>query len=220
MLSEGGFDAEAGVSLEGAAASGDGGEVAGNRAWESVQLARNTRRPTALSYIDAFVDGFIELHGDRAFGDDGAIVAGLGWIGGRAVTVIAQEKGRDLSERIARNFGCPQPEGYRKSLRLMRQAEKFGRPVVCLVDTQGAFCGMEAEERGQGNAIADNLVGLAGLRVPVVSVLLGEGGSGARSRSRSPTAWPCRSTRCTRCCRRRGSPRSFGRTARVHPKLL
>ena len=124
------------------------------------------------------MDGFIELHGDRAFGDDGAIVAGLGWIGGRAVTVIAQEKGRDLSERIARNFGCPQPEGYRKSLRLMRQAEKFGRPVVCLVDTQGAFCGMEAEERGQGNAIADNLVGLAGLRVPVVSVLLGEGGSG------------------------------------------
>lgn len=178
VLSEGGFDAEAGVSLEGAAASADGGEVAGNRAWESVQLARNTHRPTALSYIDAFVDGFIELHGDRAFGDDGAIVAGLGWIGGRAVTVIAQEKGRDLSERIARNFGCPQPEGYRKSLRLMRQAEKFGRPVVCLVDTQGAFCGMEAEERGQGNAIADNLVGLAGLRVPVVSVLLGEGGSG------------------------------------------
>ncbi|OUO90463.1 acetyl-CoA carboxylase carboxyl transferase subunit beta [Gordonibacter sp. An230] len=178
VLSEGGFDAEAGVSLEGAAAAGDVGAQEGNRAWESVQLARNTRRPTALSYIDAFVDGFIELHGDRAFGDDGAIVAGLGWIGGRAVTVIAQEKGRDLPERIARNFGCPQPEGYRKSLRLMRQAEKFGRPIVCLVDTQGAFCGMEAEERGQGNAIADNLIELAGLRVPVVSVLLGEGGSG------------------------------------------
>ncbi|WP_080797032.1 acetyl-CoA carboxylase carboxyltransferase subunit alpha [Arabiibacter massiliensis] len=175
-LSQGGFDAEAGVSLEDASAH----DVAAssNRAWESVQLARNVHRPTALSYIDAIVDGFVELHGDRAFGDDAAVVCGLGWIGGRAVTVIAQEKGADLKERIARNFGCPQPEGYRKSLRLMRQAEKFGRPVVCLVDTQGAFCGMEAEERGQGNAIADNLVGLAGLRVPVVSVLLGEGGSG------------------------------------------
>ncbi len=178
-LARGAFDAEDGVSLDGA----NGHEPAAasertNRAWESVQLARNIHRPTAKAYIDAFVDGFIELHGDRAFGDDGAIVGGIGWIGGRAVTVIAQEKGADLKERIARNFGCPQPEGYRKSLRLLRQAEKFGRPVVCLVDTQGAFCGMEAEERGQGNAIADNLLALAGLRVPVVSVLLGEGGSG------------------------------------------
>ena len=178
-LSTGGFDAEAGVSLEDAsAAAREATAPTSNRAWESVQLARNVHRPTALAYIDSFVDGFIELHGDRMFGDDGAVVCGLGWIGGRAVTVIAQEKGRDLKERIARNFGCPQPEGYRKSLRLMRQAEKFGRPVVCLVDTQGAFCGMEAEERGQGNAIADNLLALAGLRVPVVSVLLGEGGSG------------------------------------------
>ncbi|MFQ9180575.1 MAG: acetyl-CoA carboxylase carboxyltransferase subunit alpha [Eggerthella lenta] len=167
------------MSLEDAsAAAREATAPTSNRAWESVQLARNVHRPTALAYIDSFVDGFIELHGDRMFGDDGAVVCGLGWIGGRAVTVIAQEKGRDLKERIARNFGCPQPEGYRKSLRLMRQAEKFGRPVVCLVDTQGAFCGMEAEERGQGNAIADNLLALAGLRVPVVSVLLGEGGSG------------------------------------------
>ena len=178
-LSTGGFDAEAGVSLEDAsAAAREATAPTSNRAWESVQLARNVHRPTALAYIDSFVDGFIELHGDRMFGDDGAVVCGLGWIEGRAVTVIAQEKGRDLKERIARNFGCPQPEGYRKSLRLMRQAEKFGRSVVCLVDTQGAFCGMEAEERGQGNAIADNLLALAGLRVPVVSVLLGEGGSG------------------------------------------
>ncbi|MEG0417133.1 acetyl-CoA carboxylase, carboxyltransferase subunit beta [Gordonibacter sp.] len=179
-LASGGFDAEAGASLEGSSGLADGAAAGGdaNRAWRSVQLARNTHRPTALAYIDAFVDGFIELHGDRMFGDDGAVVCGLGWIGGRAVTVIAQEKGSDLKERIRRNFGCPQPEGYRKSLRLMRQAEKFGRPVVCLVDTQGAFCGMEAEERGQGNAIADNLIALAGLRVPVVSVLLGEGGSG------------------------------------------
>ncbi|MEG0376320.1 MAG: carboxyltransferase subunit alpha, partial [Raoultibacter sp.] len=121
---------------------------------------------------------FVELHGDRSFADDGAIVAGIGWIGSRPVTVIVQEKGTDLKERLARNFGCPKPEGYLKSLRLMRQAEKFGRPVVCIVDTQGAFCGTEAEERGQGNAIADNLIAMAGLRVPVVSVLIGEGGSG------------------------------------------
>ncbi len=149
-----------------------------NAAWKSVQLARNTHRPTAIYYIRNMIDGFIELHGDRAFGDDGAIVGGIGWLGGQVVTVIAEEKGENLKERIARNFGCPQPEGYRKSLRLMRQAEKFGRPIICLVDTQGAFCGAEAEERGQGNAIAENLQAMAGLRVPVVSVLLGEGGSG------------------------------------------
>lgn len=176
----GSFDAEGGVSLEGSA--DHEGDIAllnsPDNAWENVQLARNVHRPTALSYIDAFVDGFIELHGDRTFGDDGAMVCGVGWIGGRAVTIVAQEKGANLKERIRRNFGCPQPEGYRKSLRLMRQAEKFGRPVVCLVDTQGAFCGTQAEERGQGNAIAENLIGLAGLRVPVISVLLGEGGSG------------------------------------------
>ena len=153
-------------------------DAQGNAAWESVMLARNVHRPTSMYYIDRMVDDFVELHGDRMFADDGAIVAGLGWIGSTPVTVIAQEKGADLNQRIARNFGCPQPEGYRKALRLMRQAEKFGRPVVCLVDTQGAFCGMEAEERGQGNAIADNLVVQAGLSVPIVSVVLGEGGSG------------------------------------------
>ncbi len=175
-IARGEFDAEEGVSLDGTDVEAP--QDASGRAWESVQLARNTHRPTALRYIEAMVDGFIELHGDRAFADDAAIVAGVGWIEGRPVTVIAQEKGADLRERIRRNFGCPQPEGYRKSLRLMRQAEKFGRPVVCLVDTQGAFCGTEAEERGQGNAIADNLIAMAGLRVPTVSVLLGEGGSG------------------------------------------
>lgn len=159
---------KSGVSLE--AASGS--------AWESVQIARNVHRPTARRYIDGIVEGFIELHGDRAFADDGAILAGVGWISGHPVTIIAQEKGTNLADRVARNFGCPQPEGYRKSLRLMREAEKFGRPILCLVDTQGAFCGTEAEERGQGNAIADNLVAMAGLTVPVVSVLLGEGGSG------------------------------------------
>ncbi len=158
--------------------SGVSCESAPGSAWESVQIARNVHRPTARRYIDGIVEGFIELHGDRAFADDGAILAGVGWIAGHPVTVIAQEKGVNLADRVARNFGCPQPEGYRKSLRLMRQAQKFGRPILCLVDTQGAFCGTEAEERGQGNAIADNLVFMAGLTVPVVSVLLGEGGSG------------------------------------------
>lgn len=180
-VAAGGFNAEDG-SLLGETAFSDQAQCptadAAEEAWNHVQLARNTHRPTSLTYIDGMVDGFIELHGDRAFGDDGAIVGGIGWIAGRPVTVLAQEKGVDLKERIRRNFGCPQPEGYRKTIRLMRQAEKFHRPVVCLVDTQGAFCGTEAEERGQGNAIADNLFTLAGLRVPVVSVLLGEGGSG------------------------------------------
>lgn len=187
MLSDRAFDAEGGELFIGDTLLNDelsnrttdaSVQIADNKAWESVMLARNVHRPTAMTYISKIVEGFIELHGDRAFGDDGAIVGGLGWIDGKPVTVIAQEKGSDLKERITRNFGCPQPEGYRKSLRLMRQAEKFGRPVVCLVDTQGAFCGTEAEERGQGNAIADNLIALAGLRVPVVSILLGEGGSG------------------------------------------
>lgn len=159
-------------------ASRDEAAEGDNPAWQSVKAARDTHRPTSGHYLDFMTEGFFELHGDRAFADDGAIVAGVGWIGRRAVMVITQEKGRDLQERIERNFGCPQPEGYRKSLRLMRLAEKFGLPVVCLVDTQGAFCGKEAEERGQGNAIADNLFELAGLRVPVVSVLVGEGGSG------------------------------------------
>ncbi len=158
--------------------SGVRGEAQPGSAWERVQLARNVHRPTAMSYIRGITESFFELHGDRAFADDGAIVGGIGLIAGHPVTIIAQEKGSDLNDRIRRNFGCPQPEGYRKSARLMRQAEKFHRPIVCLVDTQGAFCGTGAEERGQGNAIAENLQLMAGLTVPVVSVLLGEGGSG------------------------------------------
>ena len=153
-------------------------EAAENPAWASVQTARDVHRPTAGRYLEATCEGFFECHGDRGFADDAAIVAGIGWVAGEPATLIAQEKGRDLQDRIKRNFGCPQPEGYRKSLRLMRQAERFGRAVVCFVDTQGAFCGKEAEERGQGNAIADNLYAMAGLRVPTVSVLVGEGGSG------------------------------------------
>lgn len=176
-LSHGRFDAEEGSSLHDS--SPDQVSVDGaNAAWESVQLARNTQRPTSRYYIDSIVDGFIELHGDRSFSDDAAIISGIGWIGACPVTVIAQEKGSDLKERLTRNFGCPQPEGYRKSLRLMKQAAKFGRPIICLVDTQGAFCGMEAEERGQGNAIAENLMAMAGFEVPIISVFIGEGGSG------------------------------------------
>lgn len=149
-----------------------------NRAWESVQLARNAHRPTSAFYIASMVDDFIEFHGDRAYADDGAIIGGIGKINGRPVTIIAEEKGADLKSRIARNFGCPLPEGYRKAQRLMRQADKFGRPIVCFVDTQGAFCGKEAEERGMGNAIAESLALMAGLEVPVISVVIGEGGSG------------------------------------------
>ncbi len=148
------------------------------RAWESVQLARNTHRPTARYYIDTLVKGFCELHGDRHFLDDAAIIAGIGWIGRRPVTILAEERGRDLTERVKRNFGCPRPEGYRKTLRLMKQAERFRRSIICIVDTQGAFCGAEAEKRGIGGAIADNLRAMASLRVPVVAVFIGEGGSG------------------------------------------
>ena len=147
-------------------------------AYEKVLLARAKDRPTGLSYIENIFQDFIELHGDRRFADNPAIVGGLATLGGRPVTVIAMEKGKDMRERVKRNFGSPNPEGYRKALRLMEQAEKFRRPVVCFVDTAGAFCGMGAEERGQGQAIAENLLAMAGLKTPIVSVLIGEGGSG------------------------------------------
>lgn len=147
-------------------------------AYEKVLLARAKDRPTGLSYMENIFQDFIELHGDRRFADDPAIVGGIATLGGRPVTVIAMEKGKDMRERVKRNFGSPNPEGYRKALRLMEQAEKFRRPVVCFVDTAGAFCGMGAEERGQGQAIAENLLAMAGLKTPIVSVLIGEGGSG------------------------------------------
>lgn len=149
-----------------------------SKAWHSVEIARHSLRPTARYYIDAMIEGFIELHGDRLYGDDPALIGGLGYLNGRAVTVLAQEKGRDTNEKLQRNFGSMNPEGYRKALRLMKQAERFGRPVVCLVDTQGAYPGIGAEERGQGAAIATNLAEMMALRVPVVSAILGEGGSG------------------------------------------
>ena len=146
--------------------------------WEHVQLARAKTRPTGKDYIEALFDDFIEFHGDRHCGDDAAVIGGVAFFHGHPVTVLAQEKGEGTKENIARNFGMVSPEGYWKSLRLMQQAEKFHRPVICLVDTPGAFCGLEAEERGQGEAIAKNLYTLAGLTVPVLSIVIGEGGSG------------------------------------------
>lgn len=147
-------------------------------AWDRVQIARAGDRPTALDYISLIFRSFMELHGDRAFGDDPAIVGGLARIHHQNVTVIGQQKGRTTKENIKRNFGMPSPEGYRKALRLMKQAEKFNRPIICFVDTPGAFCGLEAEERGQGEAIARNLFEMSSLKVPVLSIVIGEGGSG------------------------------------------
>ena len=147
-------------------------------AYEKLQTARGRGRATGASYIYNIFNDFIELHGDRRFADDPAIVGGIATINGRPVTVIAIEKGADTKDRVHRNFGSPNPEGYRKALRLMKQAEKFHRPVVCFVDTAGAFCGLEAEERGQGEAIAENLMEMSVLKVPIISVFVGEGGSG------------------------------------------
>ncbi|MBQ7346547.1 MAG: acetyl-CoA carboxylase carboxyltransferase subunit alpha [Clostridia bacterium] len=146
--------------------------------YEVVKLARDSQRPTGLDYIRNIFKNFIELHGDRRYADDAAIVGGIARLDGEPVTVIAIEKGHSAKERAIRNFGAPNPEGYRKALRLMKQAEKFGRPVVCLIDTSGAYCGIGAEERGQGQAIAENLMEMTTLCVPVVSILIGEGGSG------------------------------------------
>lgn len=147
-------------------------------AWEQVQLARMSDRPTALDYINEIFEDFEEFHGDRLFKDDKAMVGGIGWLNGMAVTVIGEQKGRSTKENIERNFGMPSPEGYRKALRFMKQAEKFGRPIINFVDTPGAFCGLEAEERGQGEAIAKNLFEMSSLKVPVLSIIIGEGGSG------------------------------------------
>ena len=147
-------------------------------AWQRVELSRRKDRPVGSDYIDALFTDFVEFHGDRYFADDKAIIGGVARFHGMPVTVIAQAKGRNTKENIERNFGMPEPEGYRKALRLMKQAEKFARPVICLVDTPGAFCGLEAEERGQGEAIARNIYEMSGFKVPVVSIIIGEGGSG------------------------------------------
>ncbi|MEJ2541006.1 MAG: acetyl-CoA carboxylase carboxyltransferase subunit alpha [Gemmatimonadota bacterium] len=148
------------------------------RPMEQVQVARHPRRPYTLDYLDQIFTDFLELHGDRAFRDDEAIVGGWARIEGESVMVIGHQKGRDMKQNLRRNFGMPHPEGYRKALRLMRQAEKFKRPVITFIDTPGAYPGLGAEERGQGEAIATNLREMARLRIPTISVVIGEGGSG------------------------------------------
>ena len=148
------------------------------KAWERVKIARMIERPTALDYINEILTNFIELHGDRNFKDDEAVVGGVALLDEMPVTVRGIQKGKDLKENIKRNFGSPNPEGYRKSLRLMKQAEKFKRPIICFINTSGAYCGVGAEERGQGEAIAKNLMEMALIKTPIISIVIGEGGSG------------------------------------------
>lgn len=146
--------------------------------WQKVKIARCQERPTTIEYIKRICDDFIEFHGDRLFADDESIVGGVGLLDGKPVTIIGHQKGKDTKENIRRNFGMPHPEGYRKALRLMKQAEKFKRPIITLINTSGAFCGIGAEERGQGEAIAKNLLEMSKLKVPVIALIIGEGGSG------------------------------------------
>lgn len=145
---------------------------------QRMQLARHPGRPTAMDYIQSIFTDFIELHGDRLYGDDLAIVGGIAKLEGRPVTVIGHQKGKDTKDNIARNFGMPHPEGYRKALRLMQQADKFNRPIITFIDTKGAYPGIASEERGQGEAIARNLLEMASMRVPIICIVIGEGGSG------------------------------------------
>lgn len=147
-------------------------------AWERLELIRHKDRPTIRDYLPVVFNDFYELHGDRLCGDDGAILGGIGRLNDIPVTIIAEVKGRNINENKACNFAMPHPEGYRKALRLARQAEKFGRPIICFIDTPGAFCGIAAEERGQGEAIAKNIAEFMTLRTPIISIVLGEGGSG------------------------------------------
>ncbi len=147
-------------------------------AYENVQNARKKGRPTSKKYIENIFTDFLELHGDRRYADDAAILGGIAYLRDIPVTVVAIEKGSDVKESVRRNFGAPNPEGYRKAMRLMKQAEKFHRPVICFVDTSGAFCGIGAEERGQAQAIAENLMEMMTLKTPVISIFIGEGGSG------------------------------------------
>ena len=148
------------------------------KAYECVQAARSAGRATAKAFIDAMTDVFVEMHGDRRFGDDNAVIAGIGSLCGMPVTIIGIEKGTDTADKLKHNFGSANPEGYRKALRQIHLAEKFHRPILCLVDTSGAYCGIGAEERGQGQAIAENMSELMTVRTPVISIIIGEGGSG------------------------------------------
>ena len=153
--------------------------------WDIVELVRSVNRPTALDYIENIFDDFLELHGDRILKVDKSIVCGLATLNDKTFTVIAEQKGRNTKENIERNFGMPNPESYRKSLRFMKQAEKFKRPIVTFIDTKGAYPGIEAEERGQGEAIARNLMEMARLKVPIIAVVIGEGSSGGALAIRS-----------------------------------
>ncbi|MBE6054559.1 MAG: acetyl-CoA carboxylase carboxyltransferase subunit alpha [Clostridium sartagoforme] len=148
------------------------------KAYDRLLIARMIERPTTLDYIDKIFTNFFELHGDRLFKDDKSIVGGIGLLNGMPITIIGIQKGKDLKENMERNFGAPNPEGYRKALRLMKQAEKFNRPIICFINTSGAYCGIEAEERGQGEAIARNLIEISQITVPIISIIIGEGGSG------------------------------------------
>ena len=159
--------------------------------WQKALVARHPARPYALDYIQALTTDFVELHGDRRFAEDPAIVSGFAMFRREPVAVVGHQKGRDTKEKIRRNFGMPRPEGFRKALRVMELAEKFGRPILSFVDTAGAYPGIDAEERGQAEAIAVNLKEMAGFRVPIIVTITGEGGSGARSRSESATAFSC-----------------------------
>lgn len=159
-------------------------------AYRRVKIARNIKRPTGIDYIQGLCCDFLELHGDRLSGDDPAVVGGVALLNDMPVTIIAVEKGHTTRERVYRSFGAPNPEGYRKAQRLMKQAEKFHRPVICLVDTSGAFCGISAEERGQGHAIAASIIEMISLQTPIISILTGEGGSGgALALSVSDRVW-------------------------------
>jgi acetyl-CoA carboxylase carboxyl transferase subunit alpha len=149
-----------------------------NPSWERVQLARHPKRPHSLDYIQRIFTNFQELHGDRAYGDDHSIVAGMAWFEGNPVMIAAQQKGRDTKQKLFRNFGMPKPEGYRKAMRLMEMAAKFSRPIITLLDTPGAYPGIDAEERGQAEAIAQNLREMSRISVPIIVVVIGEGGSG------------------------------------------
>jgi acetyl-CoA carboxylase carboxyl transferase subunit alpha len=146
--------------------------------WDKVQLARNPQRPHTLDYVRGLCEDFVELHGDRRYGDDSAMVGGVARFDGRTVMMIGHQKGRDARENVKRNWGMPKPEGYRKALRLFQHAEKFGFPLICFIDTPGADPGIESEERGQGNAIAENILMMAGLKTPIIATVIGEGGSG------------------------------------------
>ena len=148
------------------------------KAWDRLSIARSVQRPNAEDYIKCIFTDFVDFHGDRYYGDDKAVIGGIGLLENNPVTIIGIQKGKNLNENMERNFGSAHPEGYRKALRLMKQAEKFNRPVICFINTAGAYCGVEAEERGQGEAIARNLMEIAKIKTPIISIIIGEGGSG------------------------------------------